>query len=611
MLHFNLVSFLFFLSAFSLAAALSARKGCDIVAESPTMSLAAARDAARRIVAPSKDIVICVVGTHIIPHGEPFELNASDSRGVGVTWRGAPGATLSGGIQLKGWSPTTLAGGPAFVAPLPAAYPSRMPVRALWVRSARASRTSLSPSALGSFTRWTSADNASVGFTVSKDIPSSWSNSTVAIEFSWAIVIANWIQPRCTVAAIDFSTRNITLSQPCGAQANAREAHRRVFLPPPANIEAAMSVLAPGVFWHDVENARVYYALASGQTPVDLEADAWVPAADVILQLNGTSDHTFSGLAFSHAGWAQVNSPSGFVDRQSAVYGNGHEPPGAVRAGNVRNVQFDNCSFTAIASPYALEIANKSADSGIAHSSFTDLSGGAVKLGSVECENNSFSSNSSDWDARLFVTDSTIANVSLEYEGAAAIFAGYVQSATIAYNAIVDASYSAISVGWGWGAATPSGFGNNTVAFNAIARVMKRLRDGGGIYVNGAEDGAHEGERWVSRINDNYVQDDMAVFAVFYLDNGASNWLVERNVAATSPLAWAFYMQGPPNSIPPAYNSTVTDFWYSDDVLDPKINCIAYGCTTSNVYKVNGTWPPAAYAIIAGAGPRTRTPLAS
>jgi hypothetical protein len=586
-----------------MAAALSPRGGCDIIAESPKMSLTAARDAARRL-STKEDIVICVVGTHIIPHGQPLELNASDNHEVGVTWRGAPGATFSGGVQLTGWTPTTLAGGPAYVAPLPAAYPSLMPVRALWVRGARASRTSLSPKALGSFTRWTSADNASVGFTVSGDIPPSWSNSTGAIEFSWAIVIANWIQPRCTVASVDFASRNITLSEPCGAMANEREARRKVFLPPPVNIEAAMGALSPGVFWHDVENARVYYALAPGQTLADIEADAWVPAADVILQLNETSGHTFSGLTFKHAGWSQVNSPSGFVDAQSAVYGNGKEPPGAVRAAGVKNVLFDNCSFQAIASPYALEIANKSADSGVVRSSFTDLSGGAVKLGGIDAGNNAFSSNASDWDARLLVTDSLIANSSLEYQGAAAIFAGYVQSATLSHNFIVDVSYSAISVGWGWGNAAPAGFGNNTVAFNHIARVMKRLRDGGGIYVNGAEDGSHEIEGWVSRISDNYVEEDMAVFAVYYLDNGASNWLVERNVAANSSLAWCFYMQGPPNSVPPAYNSTVSDFWYSD-ALDPKINCVADGCKTSNINRVTGDWPPAAAAIIAGAGPRS------
>ena len=347
---------LFFAAAIASATSLSTRPGCDIIADSHTMSLLAARDAARRST-HVKDIVICVNGTHIIPHGQPFELNASDSNGFGgrVTWRGAPGATLSGGVQVKNWTLTKLAGGPAFVASLPSAYPSRMPLRALWVRGTRASRTSVVPSeVLGTFTRWTSADNSSVGFTVSKDIPLSWASSTSAIEFSWAVVIANWIQPRCTVAGIDYHTRNITLATPCGALANAREAHRKVYLPPPVNIEAVMSALAPGVFWHDLANALVYYALAPGQTLADLEQDAWAPSADVILQLNGTSGHTFSGLTFSHSGWSQVNSPSGFVDAQTAVYNNGKEPPGAVRASGVSSVVFDNCTFTAIASPYAL-----------------------------------------------------------------------------------------------------------------------------------------------------------------------------------------------------------------------------------------------------------------
>jgi hypothetical protein len=522
--------------------ALASAHACDLFATPANLS--AARDAVRARLAASNsilraDLTVCVSGTHLIPRDAPFTLDAADAVAPAspgrVVWRGAPGAALSGGLQVTSWAPSSLAGAPAFVASLPAAYPADLPVRALWVAGARAARTSSDGAALGVFTRWASADNATVGFTTSKPIPAAWANSTTSIEFSWAIVIANWIQPRCTLASVDLATRNITLAKPCGELVDTREVHRKVRVPAPVAIEAALAPLAPGTFWHDVEGARIFYALADGQTAADLEASAWVPAADVLLQLTNTSGHTFSGLTFEYGGWWQVNTPAGFVDQQTAVYNGGLEPPGAVRASGVSGVVFDSCVFSHIASPYAIAIGNSSSGSGVSHSTFSDLSGGAVKLGGVGA--NAFSADPADWDARLFVTDSVIGNSSLEYEGAAAVFAGYVQTADISHNEIADVSYSSISVGWGWGRSFPKGAGNSTVSFNRIARIMRRLRDGGGIYTNGAEDGAGGAEGWTSRITDNYVTEDEAVFAVIYLDNGSSMWDVRRNVADASPLA--------------------------------------------------------------------------
>jgi hypothetical protein len=48
-----------------------------------------------------------------------------------------------------------------------------------------------------------------------------------------------------------------------------------------------------------------------------------------------------------------------------------------------------------------------------------------------------------------------------------------------------SAADSSVSVGWGWGGSKFLGYGNNNVSFNRMKRVMTKLRDGGGIYVNG------------------------------------------------------------------------------------------------------------------------------
>ena len=96
---------------------------------------------------------------------------------------------------------------------------------------------------------------------------------------------------------------------------------------------------------------------------------------------------------------------------------------------------------------------------------------------------------------------------------------------------------------------------------------MRLLRDGGGIYVNGAEN-----KTWPSSMHHNYVNGDMAVFAVFYLDNGASFWWVHDNVATASPAAWAYFMTGGAGL--PAKNNRMEALWYTKaDVLPPNNQC--------------------------------------
>lgn len=42
----------------------------------------------------------------------------------------------------------------------------------------------------------------------------------------------------------------------------------------------------------------MFYAPAAGQAPADLEADAWVPAAEVLLDLVNASGQVFSGVSY-------------------------------------------------------------------------------------------------------------------------------------------------------------------------------------------------------------------------------------------------------------------------------------------------------------------------
>ena len=169
--------------------------------------------------------------------------------------------------------------------------------------------------------------------------------------------------------------------------------------------------------------------------------------------------------------------------------------------------------------------------------------------------------------------------------------------------------------------------GNNSITYNRISNVMRLLRDGGGVYVNGAENPA-----FPSVMANNYVTGDMvrenitlgaprhapppltsltpspplaqAVFAVYYLDNGCSQWAVHDNVCTASPAAWAFFMTGGANL--PAKNNTMARLWYNASTVQrPVNNCAQWNCTVdqATIYAVTGsTWPPEAQAIIDASG---------
>ena len=152
-----------------------------------------------------------------------------------------------------------------------------------------------------------------------------------------------------------------------------------------------------------------------------------------------------------------------------------------------------------------------------------------------------------------------MSNGGIVYAACAAVFAGYVFDTQITANTITDfscdmppvislstcqasqfsAADSSISVGWGWGGSKFLGYGNNIVSFNRMQRVMTKLRDGGGIYVNGWTNPSYR-----NIMSHNWCDTDEAVFAIYYLDNGSSRWDVFQNVGTNSPLPWCYFMTG-------------------------------------------------------------------
>jgi hypothetical protein len=407
--------------------------------------------------------------------------------------QGADPSVVSGGVQVTGWKAATLAGGPAFSAAVPAAVAGLATVRQLWVQGGRANRTAVetaedcmidctifnasnqncapgaaaphncpdvaptcvgylydvhwghcehcecrSNNSLPVFRPWAMKPGGpgtavtAVGFTTSTPLPESWAangKNTKAIEFTWPIVIDNWIEPRCTIASIEGN--NVTLSSPCGPHLYSR--HADGVPPSPVRIEAAppATALAPGEFWHDADKGLLYYQLAEGQTAEQLNSGAWIASEEVLLNYSGTSSHSWEGVHFQYSTWMQPNSGDGYVDNQATVFactagsdvcnlGTWGEPLGAVRVSGGKDLSFSGCEFSHIGSAYALSVLGSSKGVSVTGCTFSDLSGGFLKLGSVGKDNTG--NDTSTWDEGFSVTHNVAHKQALEYGGAPGYF---------------------------------------------------------------------------------------------------------------------------------------------------------------------------------------------
>jgi hypothetical protein len=466
-----------------IVAVFGSRDYCNMTFPASATSLQQARKALSSILqesngALSSDLSICLLpGAHSVT-AHPHALDASHSVRSGpgrVVWRGVgPGVQISGGAQVVSWVQGTLGGGDVYVAPVPGAVAPGSIIRNLWVAGVRASRTSISqPSSfLRGMKPWVGAD--SVGYTVGA-VPSSWLfNGTTAIEFTYPIVVKNWISPRCTVASI--LGLNITLASPCGLFLHSRQ--EGAALVAPAVIEAApVFPLAPGTFFHDVSGGALYYALASGQSAADLATSAFIAAQEVLLDAVNVSGHVYQGLQFVFGSWSQVNTRDGYVDTQAAVYecspgsercatglalppgistasGSGvptgsAEPLGNVRVSGGENCAFEGCTFAHLGAAYALSVMGGSHAVQVFNNTFYDLSGGFLKLGSINPTGHAGSADPADWDSFAAITHNVASNLAKEYDGAAGYFGGFLFSARVEHNTVSDAGYSGFSQGWG------------------------------------------------------------------------------------------------------------------------------------------------------------------
>ena len=198
----------------------------------------------------------------------------------------------------------------------------------------------------------------------------------------------------------------------------------------------------------------------------------------------------FTLSAFTPPSWV------GYAETQGGHYASGWRLPKAAPAGRVCPVSaavvashgaVARCTF------HALGGAGVHVHVGghVVHSSFRDLSGGAILLGGVDHR-----SPRRGMAARC----NRVREPGAEYGGSVGIWGGYLIGASVLGNIVERTPYSAISLGWGWTwhpscetARNPdAGMGcsraaENTISRNLVRAPLLRMNDGGGIYTLGPQ----------------------------------------------------------------------------------------------------------------------------
>ena len=563
-------------------------------------------------ISPADDLVVCLSsGTTTTP----LVLNASHNRRDGgrVVWHGASSSSssssssptiLSAGSPLTKWKRCDPVGGGSycpfpqfngvwvhFNADVANATAADIPFRVIWVDGVRISRRSTDRATLGG--KWL---GTATGYTTSEplgDSSSGWAKNQV--ELRWPSQVKNWIEPRCVVASVDATQTKITVAPECWAALVARNGGKPP--PPPALVENLQDT-APGPGEFTSDPLYTFYR-PPASTPYAAPVNSFAPVGSVIMSAHDLQNHTFSNLEFSHATWRIPTAKGGYVPSQSLVTTSGGEPVGGVNVEHSTGIVFTNCTFQNIGAAYALSIGKASHFIQVVKSSFRDLSGGAIKLGNV-IDTNCTTTDPSLMDLNYIIEDNTLDEISLEFRGGAAVFAGYVAETNISHNTISNTGYTGISLGWGWGTHVqgPQTFArDNHIVGNHLSGIMSALNDGGCTYTLGPQPR--------STVSENYCDADHApVVGCFYHDNGSRYFNTTNNVAKDSP-APCVYLQGCCNS--PAFDIHVEDLWCMN-TAPVRNGCAPQDCTIDNatlyIVKAGAAWPKQAQGIVDAAGVR-------
>jgi hypothetical protein len=352
---------------------------------------------------------------------------------------------------------------------------------------------------------------------------------------------------------------------------------------PPVWIENAYELLdTEGEWYLDRTNATLYYKPLATENMET--AEVFLAKQETLVSCVGVNNIEFRGVGFSHATWLNPNTADGFPCHQvdqilsNPKWENFEQIPGNISLEKASNIKFTSCFFEHLGST-ALQLKNGCKNNLIYNNVFSDISGSAISIGSLNDslaspENQTFNNS---------VSNNYITNVACEFRGCVGILVGYTKQTIVTHNEIRNLPYTGISLGWGW-SNTETFAGNNEISYNLIDSVMTVMHDGGAIYTLSAQRG--------TQVNHNYIKNGLNEPGAVHVDEGSSFIHFHHNVLSNVS-SWI-------NLWSTTSLRDTVDFNYYDNEKNvfSGTDCIM----RNNVYVTNNNWPVNALEIMRIAG---------
>lgn len=501
-----------------------------MLASAPLQTLSAAKEKAVALAAErNEDVTVKVLlGTYRLTETLTFTEEENLAKGDNtITFRGV-GETapiITGGIELKGW--TRLSDG---------VYKTSVPetvteVRQLYIDGeARQRAKSKYLYTAADYHYANEADRLSGkpdGIVIQDANFPAFSNPEEA-ELVYDIL---WTNQRVAVREVDYTDGacSVIMEQPYyGRALNKNYPGTAPVKGACFYIENALEFLdEAGEFYFDKTKKEIYYYPYENENPNTLSCQ--IPQTEFLLKNEGFDGLVLDRLDFRCGAWFAPNQTGVTGFQADALIGEALNDqgnndasdmlPAQIQIKDAENVQIKNCSFSNMGSG-AISLLGAARGSLIEGNSIRDVAGSGITVGDWRDEYAEAGVTAPCADN--VIRNNLIKRTAQEYYGSVGIAVYYANGISIVNNDISDLPYTAISLGWGWGAdKNPSG--GHTVRYNRVTNACSVFSDGGLVYMLGSMPG--------TVVSDNYLT-DCPGYGGIYFDQGSAGITVENNVLA-------------------------------------------------------------------------------
>lgn len=339
-------------------------------------------------------------------------------------------------------------------------------------------------------------------------------------------------------------------------------------------------LLVPDTYVYDSTVGKLYYYPKG-----EMHAPA-VTFTETLLRVENMRNVTVKGLVFTGTACLRPAIDGYQSGQANTEMRYGVLQNAAVLMSNTANMVFERCMFEELGGN-GLQSINRSNGITVDSCTFRTVAMSAIAFGnrSSEWKANWCSENA---NYNYVIRNNLIETIGMEFPTCPAVYIAHIDGMKMTHNTIRNVAYSGVSVGWGWSTVDympgeSVNIRNVEIAYNCVEDYMMRLRDGGAIYVVGANCTEHYTELFNS-MHHNFARRPLEKgYMGYYLDGSSSNWHVHNNVISGCYLSLFMQYNVESQYIHNAFGENI----YSTEEISEKNNVPERNVRLGNCYRCN------------------------